>query len=50
VKRQKAYKSVVEKPVWNKPLRRPTCRWEDNVNIDLKGPGDMDWINLACKR
>jgi hypothetical protein len=45
----KAYKTVVEKSVRSKPLRRPAYRGEDNVNVDVKGSEDMDWINLACK-
>jgi hypothetical protein len=32
--------------------RRPRCRWEDNINIDLRdiGWGGMDWIDLAQDR
>jgi hypothetical protein len=45
----KAYKTVVEKSVRSKPLRRPACRGEDNVLVDLQWSEDMDWINLACK-
>jgi hypothetical protein len=30
----------------NKLLRKPSCRWEDNIKIDLKKIGwdGMDWI------
>jgi hypothetical protein len=30
-------------------MRRPRCRWEDNINMDLRevGCGAMDWIGLA---
>jgi len=28
-------------------LGRPRCRWEDNIEMDLKEIGQgMDWINL----
>jgi hypothetical protein len=26
----------VEKPEGKRPVRRTRCRWEDNVNMDLK--------------
>jgi hypothetical protein len=34
------------------PLGRPTCRWEDNIKIDLKEIGweDVEWINLSQDR
>jgi len=32
----------------NTPLGIPTCRWEDNIKMDLYvGWGDLDWIGLA---
>ena len=32
-----------------RPLGRPRCRWEDNIQMDLQevGCGGMDWIELA---
>jgi hypothetical protein len=30
-----ACKILVGKPEWKRPLRRPGCRWEDNIKIDL---------------
>ena len=32
-------------------LGRPRCRWEDNIEMDLKeiGWGGIDWINVACE-
>ena len=32
-----------------RPLRRPRCKWEDNIKMDLQevGCGGMDWIELA---
>jgi hypothetical protein len=38
---------------WGKrPLGRPTCRWVDNIKMDLQevGCGGMDWIGLARDR
>jgi hypothetical protein len=31
---------------------RPSCRWEDNIKMDLQevGCGDVDWIDLAQDR
>jgi hypothetical protein len=39
----------VGKPEEKRPLRRPKCRWEDNIQRVLSeiGCGGMDWINLA---
>jgi hypothetical protein len=34
-----------------RPLRRPRCRWEDNIKMDLQEVGwGMDWIDLALYR
>jgi len=30
-----AYKIVVGKPEGKRPPRRPRCRWEDNIRMDL---------------
>jgi hypothetical protein len=40
---------LVGKPEGNRPLRRPRCRWADNIKMDLReiGWGCMDWIDLA---
>jgi len=40
---------LVRKPEGNRPLERPSHRWEDNINMDLQevGCGGMDWIELA---
>jgi len=38
---------------WEKrPLGRPRCRWEDNIQMDLQEVGCevMDWIELAQDR
>jgi hypothetical protein len=35
-----------------RPLERPTCRWEDNIKMDLQevGCGVMELIELAQDR
>ena len=35
-----------------RPLRKPRCRWEDNIKMDLPEVGceGMDWIELAQDR
>ena len=46
------YRVLVRKPEGKRPLGRPRCRWEDNINMDLQGVGcgGMDWIELAQDR
>ena len=46
------YMVLVGKPEGKKPLGRPSCRWEDNIKMDLQevGCGGMDWIELAQDR
>jgi hypothetical protein len=41
-----------EKPEVKRPLGRPSCRWEDNIKMDLQevGCGGLDWIGLAQDR
>jgi hypothetical protein len=40
------------KPEGKRPRGRPTRRWEDNINMDLReiGCGVMDWIDVAQDR
>ncbi|KAJ4434736.1 hypothetical protein ANN_23304 [Periplaneta americana] len=47
-----AYRVLVGKPEGKRPLRRQRCRWENNINMDLREVGyDYgDWINLAQDR
>jgi hypothetical protein len=44
-----AYKILVRKPKWKRPLRRPRHRWEDDITMDLRQIGweGVDWIHLA---
>jgi len=46
------YRVLVGKPEGKRPLGRPRCRWEDNINMDLQEVGcrGMDWIELAQDR
>jgi hypothetical protein len=50
--KQNAYRILVGPPEGKRPLRRPSHRWEDNINMDLReiGSGGMDWIDLAQDR
>jgi hypothetical protein len=46
------YKLLVGKPEGKSSLRRPRCRWVNNIRMDLGevGWGDVDWIGLAQDR
>jgi hypothetical protein len=46
------YKVLVGKTEEKRPLGRPRCRREDNINADVLevGCGGMDWIELAQVR
>jgi hypothetical protein len=48
----KGIRILVGKPEGKRPLRRPRCRWVDNIKIDLRevGWGGMDWICLVPRR
>jgi hypothetical protein len=43
---------LVGKPEGKRPLRRPRCRWIDNIKMDLLEIllGGVDWIGLAQDR
>jgi hypothetical protein len=43
------YRVLVGKPEGKRPMGRPRLRWED-IKMDLKGCGGMDWIELAQDR
>jgi hypothetical protein len=46
------YRVLVGKPKGKRPLRRPRCRWEDNIKMDLReiGIDGVNWIQLAQDR
>jgi len=46
------YRVLVWKPEGNRPLGRPSRRWEDNIKMDLQevGGGCGDWMVLAQDR
>jgi hypothetical protein len=46
------FRVLVGKPEGKRPYRRPRCRLEDNIKMDLQevGFGGMDWIDLAQDR
>jgi hypothetical protein len=52
VEKRNAYRLLVGKPEGKRPLRRPRCRWVDNIRLDLGEVGwsDVDWICQAKDR
>jgi len=34
--RRGVYRVLMGKPEGKRPLRRPSCRWEDNIKTDLQ--------------
>jgi hypothetical protein len=46
-----AYRIVVGRPEARRPLGRPRCRWEHNIETDLQAVDwGIDWIELAHDR
>jgi hypothetical protein len=43
------YVVLVGRPKGKRPLGRPWCRWEDNINLNLReiGIDGVNWIQLA---
>jgi hypothetical protein len=35
-KMRNAHKILARKPTGNRPLRKPKCKWQGNINIELK--------------
>jgi hypothetical protein len=50
--KRNVYRLLVRKPEGKRPLRRPRCRWIDNIQKDLveTGWGGVDWIGVAQDR
>jgi hypothetical protein len=42
-----AYKILAGRPEGKRPVRRPGCRWEDNIKMDLKEVGRRVWIGFS---
>jgi hypothetical protein len=47
--KRNAYRILVGNPEGNRPLGRPSCKYVDNIKMDLREIGwdGMDWIDLA---
>jgi hypothetical protein len=47
-----AYTILVGNPEEKRPLGKSTCRWDDNIKMDLReiGCDGMDWTDLAQDR
>jgi len=43
--RRGVYKVLVGRPDGKTPLGRPTCRWEDNIKMDLR---EVGWAIMGC--
>jgi hypothetical protein len=50
--KRNAYRILVGKPEGKRLLGIPRCRWEGNIEMDLRviGLGGMDWISLVQDR
>jgi hypothetical protein len=50
--KRNANRLLVGKPEGKRPLRRPRCRWVDNIRMNLGevGWGDLGWISLVQDR
>jgi hypothetical protein len=50
--KRNAYRLLLGRPEGKRPLRRPRCRWVDNIRMDLGevGWGDVNWIGLTKDR
>jgi hypothetical protein len=46
------YKILVGRPEGKRPLGRTTCKWVDNIKMDVGevGWGGIDWIDVAQDR
>jgi hypothetical protein len=44
--RGSACTSLVERPGGKRPFRRPNCRWEDNIKMNLRelGLDNVSWF------
>ena len=46
---ERSIPDFVGQPEGNRPLGRPDCKWDDNIETYLRQVGweDVDWIDLA---
>jgi hypothetical protein len=44
------YRRLVGKPEGKRPLGRPSCRWEDNIKMDLRKWDVGVWTGLSWLR
>jgi hypothetical protein len=49
-KKRNACRILIGKPEGNSPQERPKRRWVDNIKMDLRFKGCMDWMDLAQDR
>jgi hypothetical protein len=45
-----AFKILTGKPTEKRPLGRPRCRWEDNIDLKQIGSNTRNWVDLAQDR
>jgi hypothetical protein len=47
--KRNACRILVGKPEGKRPIGRSSCKWVDNIKMDLRetGWGGTDWIDLA---
>jgi len=48
--RRGAYRVVLGRPEWKRPLGGPRRRWEDNIKIDFQEMDWRAWIGLMWHR
>jgi hypothetical protein len=46
-KKRNVYRLLVGKPEGKRPLRRPRCRWVDNIEMDLEEIGCVGVDRIA---
>ena len=48
--RKSVYRVLLEKPEGKRSLGRPSCRWEDNIKMDLQEVGWGVWTGSSWLR
>jgi hypothetical protein len=49
-KNENSYGIMLGKPEGRRPLRRPMCRWEDNIKMNLKDCDGRAWTGFNWLR